>query len=345
MKRFIRPATPADASAMGAFFAEAGLPIDVDPRHMHWKYWQRRADRPGPRSYVLVDDSGIVAHGGLVPGSILWGDERIELVQMIDWVARPDALGAGVSLLKHVGRLVDGLLSIGGDAQTTRQLLPHIGFRSYGEATGYVRALHPLRSLGPGVEISWRLLPRFARRVLWRCTAPSGETADWQVRRVDASNLHQLASVFPTAARGLAVLERSEGQLQYMLSCPIVPLELHALEKAGRPHGYFLLARAPGQVRLVDCWMKSEDPADWRSLAQCAVQQAMGYSDAAEIVTWSNDALLSRCLVECGFHARMAQPVQLMLGGGRVLSAPNLRVQMLDADATYLDHDRMTLWA
>jgi hypothetical protein len=345
MKRFIRPATPGDASAMGAFFAEAGLPIDVDSRHMHWKYWQPRADRPGPRSYVLVDDSGIVAHGGLVPGSILWGDERIELVQMIDWVARPDALGAGVSLMKDVARLVDGLLSIGGDVQTTRRLLPHIGFRSYGEATGYVRPLHPLRSLGPGAEISWRLLPRLARRVLWRLTAPSGGIADWQVRRVDASNLHHLAAALPAPARGMAVLERSEGQFEYMLSCPIVPLELHALEKTGRAHGYFLLARAPGQVRLADCWMNSDDPADWRSLVQCAVQQGMRYPDAAEMVTWSNDALLSRCLAECGFHARMAQPVQLMLRNGRVLSAPTLRVQMLDADAIYLDHARMTLWA
>ncbi len=345
MKRFIRPATPVDAPAMEALFAEVGVPIDVDPRHMHWKYWQPRADRPRPRSYVLVDGGSIVAHGGLVPGSILWGDERIELVQMIDWVARPDALGAGVSLMKHVARLVDGLLSIGGDVQTTRRLLPHIGFRSYGEAMGYVRPLHPLRTLGSGADIGWRLLPRLARRVLWRLTAPSGGVANWQVRRVDASKLHELASVLPTPGRGMAVLERSAEQLQYMLSCPIVPLELHALEQAGRPHGYFLLARAPGQVRLADCWIKSEEPADWCSLVQCAVQQATSYPDAAEIVTWSNDSLLSRCLLDCGFHARMAQPVQLMLRNGRVLSALSLRVQMLDADATYLDHVRMALWA
>jgi hypothetical protein len=63
---------------------------NVDPGNMRWKYWQPRPDRPGPRSYVLVDGSSIVAHGGLVPGSILWGDERTELVQMIDWVARSD---------------------------------------------------------------------------------------------------------------------------------------------------------------------------------------------------------------------------------------------------------------
>jgi hypothetical protein len=345
MKRFIRPATPVDAPAMAALFAEVGLPIDVDPRHMHWKYWQPRADWLGSRSYVLLDSDRIVAHGGLVPGSILWGDERIQLVQMIDWVARPDALGAGVSLMKHVGRPVDALLSIGGNPHTTRRLLPQIGFRSYGEATGYVRPLHPLRRLGPGADMSWRQLPRLARSVLWRLTAPSGDMADWQVRRVDPGQLHQLASVFPTPTRALAVLERNEGQLQHMLRCPVLPLELYALERAGRPHGYFLLARAPGQVRLADCWMKSEDPADWRSLVHCAVQQAMGHPDAAEIVTWSSDSLLSRCLLDCGFHARMSQPVQLMLRGGRVLAAPTLRVQMVDADATYLDHARIALWA
>ena len=244
MKRSLRPSTPADAPAIVALLTEAGLQPNVDPQHLHWKYWQPRADWPGPRSYVLAGGNSIVAHTGLVPGSLLWGEDRIRLVQMIDWAARSDTASAGVSLMKHVGGLVDGLLSIGGSAQT-RQLLPHIGFRPYGDATGYVRPLHPLRILGPGAEVNWRLLPRFARSVQWRLTAPSGGMAGWQVRPVHARTLHLLASVFPTRVRNIAVLERSEGLLQHTLTCPILLLELHALERAARPHGYFLLALAP----------------------------------------------------------------------------------------------------
>ena len=130
-----------------------------------------------------------------------------------------------------------------------------------------------------------------------------------------------------------------------MLVCPIVPMELYALRKDGVPRGYVLLAFAPGQVRLGDCWLNSQDPADWRALLQWTVQLAMRRSDAAELVTWSNDAVLTRSLLEGGFHARTSQPVQLMLRKGCAALPETLRVQMVDADATYLDHDRMSLWA
>jgi hypothetical protein len=73
MTRSVRPSTPADAPAIVALLTEAGLQPSVDPQHLHWKYWQPRADWPGPRSYVLTSDSELIAHGAIIPGTCTWG--------------------------------------------------------------------------------------------------------------------------------------------------------------------------------------------------------------------------------------------------------------------------------
>jgi hypothetical protein len=65
------------------------------------------------------------------------------------------------------------------------------------------------------------------------------------------------------------------------------------------------------------------------------VREARGYSGAAELAVWASDLMLSRCLRECGFHARNEAPVQLLGPRNAALLPPALRVQMLDNDAAY----------
>jgi hypothetical protein len=343
MQHSVRPSTPADAGAIVDLFAAAGLHPNLDPQHLHWKYWQPRADWPGPRSFVLTDGSEALAHGAIVPGAWLHGARRVSIVHMIDWAARPAEAGAGTMLMKHIGRQSEGLLAIGGSAQTL-QILPHMGFRPAGVVTGYVRSLFPLRLLtGAGVR-RWRRLPRFARGVAGALAAPSAREGEWQARRIAVDELQRVCAALPVAVRGAAVLERSVALFAHALSCPIVAMRLHALERAGRVRGYFLLAAAPGQVRIADCWVDSDEPADWRAMIQHAIEQARLDTQAAEIVGWASDSLLCASLRACGFRARFELPVRIRRTDAASMPPAPLRVQMLDSDAAYLHQGRSEFW-
>jgi hypothetical protein len=334
--RNFRPSNPGDAAAIATLLNAAGLHPVVRPDAEHWKYWQPRGDWAGDRSFVLTDDGKLIAHAAIIPGVLAWGGERASIVQVVDWAARADAGGAGFSLMKRLSRIADGAISIAGSSHT-RQILPHLGFKPAGEVAGYVRPLRPLRIFGTRARSRWRLLPRFARSVLWTARAPARGGEEFKVRRITAEALAEVRAALPTASPDLAVLERSEGSLRHALDCPLLPVELHALERSGRLQGYFLIATAGAQARLADCWMVSRDPADWRALIQCAVRQARQHPAVAELAAWASDPLLAECLSRCGFHARSRRPVGLMMRAGRPAPAATLRVQMLDTDAVYLD--------
>jgi hypothetical protein len=339
-----RPATPADAPALRELLSEAGLHPNSEPAALEWKYWHERTDWPGPRSFVMARGDQILAHAAIIPGACLSGTHRVRTIHLIDWAARPSATGAGVSLMKYLGQTTDALLAVGGGAQTL-QLLPHLGFRLCGEATSYVRPLHPLRILAPSVHPMRTLLPRVARSALWSLRSPTLDVSGWTVRRVAGGGISEVPLALPAATNGLAVFERREGLFEYFLKCPIAPMEFYVLEKEGRVRGYFLLAFALRQARLADCWMDSADPGDWRALIQCAVRQAKQHPLAAELAAWGSDATLSRCLRECGFHARGTASVQVCAPRHPTLAATPLRVQMLDNDTAYRHRGRNEFWA
>jgi hypothetical protein len=331
--------------AIVALLAQAGQRPNVEPRDMHWKYWEPRPDWPGPRSFVLTRGSAILAHGGIVPGSYFWDSRRVRTLHVIDWVADPREVGAGIALMNYIGQQTEALLAIGGSAHTV-QILPKIGFGRAGTATGYARALYPLRLLRNAERRTWRLVARFARSVAWRLAAPAVASGDgWQARSIAADDLERIASVLPGPARGMGVLERSAGLFRYCLACPIVRTQLYSLERAGRVRGYFMLAAAPGQVRIVDCWVDSDEPADWRAMIHRAVEHARRDPQAAEVVIWASDPLLSECLRASGFRARQASPILLRTANGAGVPPALLRVQMLDSDAAYLyAPGRIELW-
>jgi hypothetical protein len=341
--RRIRASTPEDGPAIVELIAQAGLHPNVRPQDLHWKYWQPREDWPTARSYVLTDGKDLLAHGALVPAHCSCEAGRLRIVHMIDWAARRSEPGAGVLLMKHVGSLVDGLLGIGGSAATLK-IMPLIGYRPYGEVSGFVRPLHSLRLLrGPG-KFHWKVLPRVARSAVWRLSAPRSRRGDWRAQRITAEDLGRLVPVLPTRGREIDLLERTEAQMRHALACPIVPMELYGLARSGRLEGYFLLAYAPGQARLVDSWVASDDPADWQALIHCAVRAAARHGDAAELATWANEPLLAQGLRDCGFRERLSLPVYLRSSAAGV--APRgLRVQMLDNDAAYLHSGLPELWA
>ena len=339
MKSAIRPSTPADAPAIVALFAELEMYGNVDPQFLEWKYWQPRVDWPGSRSFVVASGSELIAHAAIVPGTCAWGARRVTMLHMIDWAARAGS-GAGVTLLKHLGRMTQALLAIDGSAETLR-ILPHIGFRSAGMVTGYARPLYPLRILRTSPR--WKLLPRLARAAR-RCSAPAAPDAGWRARRLAGDEIAAIAYVLPRPTHGLAVTERSLGLFRYLLSCPSVPMQLYAVEYADRVRGYFLLAPVAGQVRIADCWMDSNEASDWRAMILCTVEQARQHSQAAEVVSLASDALLAGALQACGFYARFQSPIQVRPAAGDTMPEGTLRVQMLDNDAAYLYEGRNEYW-
>ena len=343
MKRIFRPSIPKDVPSILALFDRTGLRPNREPHELHWKYWQFRRDLPGARSFVLTDGDDLIAHGAATLGRCVWPGRRINMAHVIDWAALPKAAGAGVALMKHIGQQTEMLLAIGGSAQTLA-LLPHMGFRPAGVVTGYVRTLFPLRLLRNNPGPAWRLLARFGRSVFWSLAAPSA-AANWRTRQIASEEIDTLASVLPVQAQGMAVLERTVEMFRYVLSCPIVPMTLFGVESQGRVQGYFLLASVPGQVRIADCWIDSEDPADWRGMLLCAVSEAKKDPQAAEVVVWANEPLLAGALAESGFHVRNQTPIQIRPADDASMPPLPLRVQMLDNDRAFLNEGLNEYWA
>lgn len=342
--RRVRPSTPEDGPAIVALMRQAGLQPHVEPQHLDWKYWRERPDWSGPRSFVLTDGRDLLAHGAVVPGTIRWADRRARVIHMIDWAARQEALGAGVVLMKHVGRMADFLLGIGG-SDDTRAIMPRIGYQHCGAVRGYVRTLNPLGILRRPTRAPWKRGPRMVRSLLWILSAPRKDLRGWDVRRIGADDVEQLSAVLPVPQPGLTMFQRSAALLRHALGCPIVPVELYALERGGRIGGYFMLSFAPGQARLADGWMASGDPRDWQALAHAAVQQARRHGGMAELAAWASDPGFGSVLGTCGFHERLTLPVYVRSSVNEKVPQETLRLQMIDNDEFYLYIDGNQLWA
>jgi hypothetical protein len=335
----IRASTPEDGPAIVELLTGAGLRANVRPSDLHWKYWRAGVVWAGPRSFVLARGRELIAHAAIVPGMYAWGSEKVTTIHMIDWVARRDAIGAGAGLMKHIRLKAQALLAIGGSADTLR-ILPQLGFRTTGVATGFVRTLAPLRLLWGVEKPTWRLLPRVVRSAAWTMLAPTARSSEWRSRRLFENDLQALEGLLPLPARGMAVTERTIPQLCELIGCPIVPISCYSVEKSGCLQGYFLLASAAGQVRVADCWINSDKQEDWRELILCAVERAKEDTQAAEVVIWASDPLLQAVLADCGFHARSRLPIQVLAATESSIPPVPLRVQMLDTDAAWMHWGR-----
>ncbi len=344
-----RSSTVADEAEIAALLQEllglaAGHPMAV-PNHLHWKYWEPRADWVGSRSYVYLRDGQIVAHAAVIPNVCLWREHRIKALHVIDWVARPDSGGSGVALMKQIGKLTDAIFAVGG-SEITQEILPIIGFKQCGTTiTQYARPVRPLlRLVNPEYRI-WRLAPQVMRGVFWTLTAPSRRDVVWSAHRILADQLSAASIIWPSPKFDATVFERSNALMSHLLRCPATPMELYSVHSYGRPRGYFLLAFAPAQARIVDCWIDSDQLTEWRATVQLAVDQAKAHVQVAEVVSMCSDPLLGAALVKSGFHIRHAAPMLLRVACGVARPDVRIRFLMADSDAAFLHNGRNSLWA
>ncbi len=347
MKSEFRDTSPRDAPEVTSFLQrifdlEPGLPL-IAPRHLHWKCWEDRSDWAGSRGYVMVKENEIVAHGTVVPLSFVTGRQRLKMVHLIDWAADPKSVGSGVTLLKRIAQMVDAIVVTGG-SEKTEKVLPALGLKICGEVTMFARTLRPLRRLA-GQKLSPRAGAQFARSLLWWLQAPAVRTQGWTASRIAPEQLMSTALQWPRAGKGTAIFERTADTVAYFLKCPVTPMELYSVEKAGFSHGYFMLAHAPGQVRIVDFYVDSGARQDWSILIQLAVSQAMRNPAAAEVVSVGSDPVTRQALIDCGFHARGNSAMRILPGKGVELPAGPIRLQMIDSDAAYLHDNKSAFWA
>jgi hypothetical protein len=344
-----RSTTVADEPAIRALLQEAhgvapGYPM-FESRHLHWKYWEPREDWQGSRSYVLTRDDRIIAHAAVVPAVCNWGTDRLRTLHVIDWAARAEARGAGNTLMQHIGSLGDAILTSGGGDAAWR-LLPFLGFAdSNTVVSGYARPIRPWLYLRGAEASPWRLAARAVRNTLWALRAPPAGPRVRRARPIAAAELPAASIPWPVPKYGTGVLERSTPAMIYWLRCPAAPMELYAVENGDRTEGYFLLAFAPGQARIADCWLDSDDPDGWEALLHLAVRQAARHNGIAEVAAVCSEPLLAAALQRCGFHARASRPLLVRVSDGRRLPPAGVRIQMLDDDAAYRHNGSRLLWA
>lgn len=143
-----RSTTVADEPAIrgasaGSLRHSTGAP-DARTSHLYWKYWEPRAGWQGSRSYILTQDDRILAHAAVVPAVFSFGNDRLQVLQVIDWAARAQARGAGNTLMQYIGTLGDAIITWSGTDRAWR-LLPFLGFaESNTVVTLYARPIHPL---------------------------------------------------------------------------------------------------------------------------------------------------------------------------------------------------------
>jgi hypothetical protein len=146
------------------------------------------------------------------------------------------------------------------------------------------------------------------------------------------------------AEHGIAVLARSTDALGFALRCPIAPTTLFAAEKNGQLYGYVLLSFPPGQARIADCWVKSDDVRDWSAVLQCAVSRARQEKSVAELVAWASDPMLQNALTACGFRQRTKEAIQIRARATFPAPPAALRVQLMDSDCAYQHAGHPELW-
>jgi hypothetical protein len=180
--------------------------------------------------------------------------------------------------------------------------------------------------------------------LLWWLQAPAVRTGGWVANRVAPEQLAFNAIKWPRATAGTTVFERTPESVAYLLKCPVTPMEFYSVEKDSTVCGYFILAHAPGQVRIVDFCADSEDRERWRTVIQVAVSQAKSNRVAAEVVAVGSDPVTRQALADCGFHARGTSMLRILSGTRTELDEGAIRFQMIDSDAAYLHENKNDYW-
>jgi hypothetical protein len=336
----IRATAPHDAAALSDFL-ERRLPrgrAHSVPRgeHMRWKYWSHRPDWEGSRSFAATHDGDIVAHAAAWPVRVRVPGVVVPAAHLIDWASDPRYPGAGTWLLRWIGARVGMLIATGG-SETTRRILPLLGFRRSGELGSYARPVRPLRQALTTPERGWRLAPRLVRNTFWRALPPLSVPSGWAIVPLAPEDVPEELWCQPSSAT--AVTARDSGLYGYFVRSPSARHTLFGLEKRGQLLGYCCIAFAPHVARIADLWLRSASADDWCSGFRTAAAEAARGQQVYEVSAWASTGIGALALRRAGFRLR-ERTVLSVFGDTEILRGRELHVQMLDSDASFLSADR-----
>ena len=340
MSSQFRQTSPEDsddiAALLRAVFELGADELAIRPDQMHWKYWHPRAAWPGSRSYVIVRDGSMQAHGAAWPFSMRYRDRPITGIKVIDWAAERRAVGAGAALMKQMSKLADITYGLGGTESTLR-ILPALGFRPAREMRTYARPLRPLAQALSHQYKNWKLPARAVRNWLWTRVPAPPRSRDWSSAEIGASeippaNIDEQSGVLP--------MERPAELFEYLSRCPVIQSKLFAVRGGGGMAGHFCLVFVPGVVRIADAWISSSQPADWAELYSLAIREAMRSADACEIVTQTSLNCGWESLEACGFRFTGKDTLMIYDPGNRLPPGVVPHFQLIDNDAVFLHSGR-----
>ena len=305
MPSVCRPTTAADEERLidfliRVFAADPEAPF-LAPSLLRWKYWEPRADWPGPRSFVLERDGRIAAHAGIWPVTVKTGAKSERGVHMIDWASDPQAPGSGVALLQRLTKSYDFVYAVGG-SDMTQSILPKFGFRNVAEALTWARPIRPWRQMLQHQSKDWRLPLRLARNIWWSAAPPRVIEPGWAAVEPDAGG-----------AEGLAVLasERDESFFRYLRQCPAARCLTFDIVNKGRKAGFFALSVLREQTRLAGVWLERPSSENWRTAFHLAQGAALKYTGTSELVARCATQASAAAAGQAGMRLRARTPVFL----------------------------------
>jgi hypothetical protein len=306
---------------------------------MQWKYWEPHPNWTGPRSYGLVDDSGnLLAYACAWPFSLRTTGATLPGVHPIDWVASPQARGAGARLLRQLRALREICCCIGG-TDIAQVIVHQSGFKSATTMRMLARPLRPVRQFLTDERRNWKLPARLLRNAAWVMRGAPPVPAEWAAEPVLPVEMPDC--VLPSAAQDLAVAPRSPALFEYMLKCPTARYQLWLVRHGGEPCGYFLLSFVPGQTRVADAWSTSREAESWRALYALAIQAALKDGSTAEIMTGSTLAEACQGALACGFRPYREWAAMLYDPNKQLASIKHIHLQMMDNDSSFLHNNRI----
>jgi hypothetical protein len=345
MKSSLRPTSIDDLNMLREFLQRAfntshDAPF-LDPSMMAWKYWDRRDDWRGPRSYVLVRDGVIVAHVGIYP--LTFDGGRVRGVHMIDWAAAKDSPGAGLTLLRELNTMFDFIYSIGGSEMTCK-ILPAFGFVEYVRQWKGARPLRPFQQILKHQHRSWKLAPRLARNLLWALPNASEchGTEGWKSEEIHPGAL--LQKFYSQSVPDAHVSPRQPVFFEYLLRCPAMQIRLYRMLDKGGSKGHFAIGLLRGQVRVAGVWLRDPDRETWQAAFSLAQQAARRLDKAYEIVAAGTEGLSEHAAIRSGLRIARYTPVYLLNKNGKFALPPDFQFQLADNDGLFLDLGTSTFW-
>ena len=343
MKSTFRPTSVDDLGPLCQFLAqvfafEPNAP-SLTPAMMAWKYWDRRDDWSGARSYLLEKEGAIVAHAGLWPITFGSGGNEVRGIHMIDWASAKESAGAGLALVQKLAAMFDFIVGIGG-SEMTRKVLPAFGFVQHTHVWRGARPLRPVQQILTHQYRNWKLAPRLARNTL---LALKGTTPyqSWTTREIEPA---EICPNIPSEADTARFSPRPAAFFEYILRCPAAKVSLHGIFNGSQIQGHFALSVLQGQARIAGLWLLEPTEDSWAAGYYLAQQVAQRLPGANEIVAVGSEGPSGAGAARAGFQITDG-PWVYLLDKKKKLSLPSdFQFQSSDDDEAFLDLGMAAYW-